>query len=115
MSVLTLKAKMRIMPGIEAMRMSHRHPMVGMTTEARPMISREPASQKTWGEKGHLSGSVGEASDFGSGHDLMGHEFKPHVGLCADSSEPGACFGFCVSLSLCPSLTSTFFLSVSQK
>ena len=22
--------------------------------------------------------------DFGSGHDLVVHEFKPHVGLCAD-------------------------------
>ena len=27
-------------------------------------------------------------------------EFEPRVGLCADSSEPGAPFGFCVSLSL---------------
>lgn len=51
MSILTLKARMRMIPGMEAMRMSHRHPMVGMTTEARPMISREPASQKTWGER----------------------------------------------------------------
>ena len=32
----------------------------------------------------------------------MVHEFEPRVGLCADSSEPGACFRFCVSLSLCP-------------
>ena len=23
-------------------------------------------------------------------------EFEPRVGLCADSSEPGACFGFCL-------------------
>ena len=30
-------------------------------------------------------------------------EFEPCLGLCADSSEPGACFRFCVSLSLCPS------------
>ena len=29
----------------------------------------------------------------------MAREFKPHIGLCADSSQPGACFGFCVSLS----------------
>ena len=29
--------------------------------------------------------------------------FEPRIGLCADSWEPGACFGFCVSLSLCPS------------
>ena len=26
--------------------------------------------------------------------------FRPRIGLCADSSEPGACFGFCVSFSL---------------
>ena len=36
---------------------------------------------------GHLGGSVGWASGFGSGHDLMVCEFEPHVGLCADSSE----------------------------
>ena len=41
--------------------------------------------------------------DFGSGHDLAVREFKPRVGLCADSSEPRACFRFCVSLSPCPS------------
>ena len=34
----------------------------------------------------------------------MVHEFEPRFRLCADSSEPGVCFGFCVSLSLCPSL-----------
>ena len=51
---------------------------------------------------GRLGGWVGWASDFGFGHDLTACEFKPHVGLCADSSEPGACFRFCVSLSLCP-------------
>ena len=54
-------------------------------------------------ELGHLGGSVGEASNFGSGHDLTVCGFEPRVGLCADSSEPGACFGFCVSLSLFPS------------
>ena len=37
-----------------------------------------------------------------SGHDLVDHELEPPVGLCADGSEPGACFGFCVSLSLIP-------------
>ena len=42
------------------------------------------------------------------------HEFEPHTGLCADSSEPGACFGFCVSLSLCPSLAHTLSLSPSK-
>ena len=47
-----------------------------------------------------LGGSVSWASNFSSGHDLMVRGFEPHVGLCADSSEPGACLGFCVSLSL---------------
>ena len=38
--------------------------------------------------------------DFSSGHDLTVRGFEPCVGLCADGSEPGACFGICVSLSL---------------
>ena len=42
-------------------------------------------------------------------------EFEPRVGLCADSSKPGACLGFCVSFSLCPSPTCALSLSVSQK
>ena len=53
------------------------------------------------------------------GHDLALPEFKPRVGLWADGSEPGACFGFCVSLSLCPSpvhaLSLCLCLSASQK
>ena len=53
--------------------------------------------------EGRLSGSVGYASDLGSGHDLAGFEFEPCVQLCAGGSEPGACFRFCVSPSLCPS------------
>ena len=52
---------------------------------------------------GRLGGSVGWASDFDSGHDLTFREFEPHVGLCADSPEPGARFRFCVSLFLCSS------------
>ena len=64
---------------------------------------------------GRLDGSVGSASDFSSGHDLTVGEFEPHVGLCADSSEPGACFGFCIFLSLCPSSTHSLSLSLSQK
>ena len=38
--------------------------------------------------------------------------FQPCVGLCADSSEPGACFGFCVSLSAPPLLA--LFLCFSK-
>ena len=41
------------------------------------------------------------SADFGSSHDLVVRELETHVGLCADSSEPEACFRFCVSLSLC--------------
>ena len=37
---------------------------------------------------------------FGSGHDLMVHEFEFHLGLCAGLS---ACLGFSFSHSLCPS------------
>ena len=64
--------------------------------------------------QGQLCGSVG-LSDFGLGHDLVVHEFEPHIRLCANSSEPGVCFGFCVSLSLCPSLACTLSLSVKNK
>ena len=64
---------------------------------------------------GLLGGSVGWASAFSSGHDLTVCEFEPRVGLCADSSEPGACFRFCVSLSLCPSPAHAVSVSLSQK
>ena len=43
---------------------------------------------------------LSQLTDFGSGHDLMPHWFELRAGLCADSSEPGACFGFCLPLSL---------------
>ena len=45
-----------------------------------------------------------ECPDFGSGHDLTVCAFESRIGLCADSSEPGARFGFCVSLSAPPLL-----------
>ena len=48
------------------------------------------------------------------GHDLAVREFEPRVGLWADGSEPGACFRFCVSLSLCPSLVHALSLSVPK-
>uniref|UniRef100_A0A8C9MA13 Leucine rich adaptor protein 1 like n=1 Tax=Panthera tigris altaica TaxID=74533 RepID=A0A8C9MA13_PANTA len=41
--------------------------------------------------------------------------FRPHIGLCADSSEPGACFGICVSPSLCPSYARALSLSVNLR
>ena len=41
-------------------------------------------------------------------------EFEPRVGLWTDGSEPGACFRFCVSLSLCPSPVHALSLSVPK-
>ena len=38
--------------------------------------------------------------DRGSGPDLTVRGIEPRIRLCTDNSEPGACFGFCVSLSL---------------
>ena len=64
--------------------------------------------------QGRLGGSVGWAADLGSGHDLAVREFEPRVGLCADSSEPGACFRFCVSLSLTLPRSCSASLSVSK-
>ena len=49
----------------------------------------------------------------GSGHDLAVREFEPHVGLCDDSSEPGACLRFCLSAP--PPLVLCFSLSVKNK
>ena len=48
-------------------------------------------------------------------HDLTVCEFEPRVRLWADGSEPGACFRFCVSLSLCPSHVHALSLSVPPK
>ena len=52
------------------------------------------------------------------GHDLAVREFEPHVRLWADGSEPGACFRFCVSLSLCPSpvhALSIYFQKINKR
>ena len=47
--------------------------------------------------------------------DITVHGFEPRDGLWAESSEPGACFGFRVSLSLCPSPARTLSLSKISK
>ena len=61
---------------------------------------------------GHVGGLDGQVPDFGSGQDLAVRGLEPHVRLCADSSEPGTCFGFCISLSL--PLASALSLSLSH-
>ena len=45
----------------------------------------------------------------------MVREFEPRIGLCAESSEPGAYFGICVSLSLCPSPAHGLSISLPPK
>lgn len=35
------------MPGREAILISHRHPRVGLTTDASPIINKDPANQNT--------------------------------------------------------------------
>ena len=47
--------------------------------------------------------------------DLTVHGFEPHIGVCADTSEPEACFACCVSLSLCPSPTHAVYLSLKNE
>ena len=64
---------------------------------------------------GRLGGSVGWASDFGSGHDLAVLEFQPCMGLYADSSGPGPSIGFCVSFSLSAPRQLMFCLSLKNK
>ena len=66
---------------------------------------------------GRLGGSVGEASAFSSGHDLVVHEFESRVGLCADSSEPGAWSLLrilCLLLCLSPTHDLSLSLSLSK-
>ena len=63
---------------------------------------------------GHLGGSAGSASDFGSGHDLAVPGFESRVRLCADSLEPEACFRFFSSASVPPPLTLCLVLSQNK-
>ena len=71
------------------------------------LSTEEVLSMKRRIVEGRLGGSVGWASNFSSGHNLTVRGFEPRVRLCADSLEPGACFGFCVCLSLSFSLFHT--------
>ena len=64
---------------------------------------------------GRLGDPVGEASDFGSSHDIAVHEFKPHIGVCADarSLEP-ASDSVSPFLSLPPTPVHALSLSLSK-
>ena len=86
----------------------HQPPFVSLS-------SKVPVMNRNGGRGWRLGGSVREASDFLSGHNLTVREFVPRVGLCADSLEPGACLGFCMSLSLCPTPACTLSLSLKNE
>ena len=65
--------------------------------------------------QGCLAGSVKCLTlDFGSGHDFMANDLKPHFWLCAESAEP-AWDPLSIHLSLFPSPASSFSLSLFQK
>ena len=66
-------------------------PQPRLTGTGGPLVRR--IRRGTW-----VARLVKRPTSFSSGH--MVHEFGPRIELCADSSEPGAFFGFCVSLSL---------------
>ena len=38
-------------------------------------------------QEGRVGGSVGEVSDFGSGHDVTVRDFEPHMGLSVVSAQ----------------------------
>ena len=63
---------------------------------------------------GHVGGLDGQVPDFGSGQDLAVRGLEPHVRLCADSSGPRTCFGFCISLSLPLASARSLSLSLSR-
>lgn len=44
----TLNTRIRRMPGMEAILINHRQLMVEFTTDARPMINKDPANQNTF-------------------------------------------------------------------
>ena len=67
------------------------------------------------GGGGRPGGSVREASNFWLRLRSCGGELEPCIRLCADSSGPAACFGFCASLCLCPSPAHTVCLRKMNK
>ena len=75
------------------------------------MIKADSGAQDT---ERCLSGSVGQVSDFGSGHDLTVHEFKPQIGLSVVSTDLASDPLF-PSLSAPPPLVLSLSLSLSQK
>ena len=104
------------MPKIQTIASHYQSQLAQVTVQwkcGRKTLSLESYVNNTWAS-GHLDGSVGWASNFVSGHNLMVCEFEPHVGLFADSSEPQpASDSVPPSLSAPPPHLLTFSLSLS--
>ena len=85
------------------------HRLLGTVSPCTPVRSFSSlhacTSWGTWGAQWVKCLTLG----FSPGCDLTVCGFEPHIGLCTDSSEPGACLGFSLIL---PHLYS---VSVSQK
>ena len=61
-------------------------------------LTKEVKDQYTENNRGVPGWLSWLSTDLSSGHDSPVCGFEPHIGLCAGSLEPGACFRFCVSL-----------------
>ena len=100
------------MPGAE--RMFSKYRPLPFIIKARPCFVPHSVSIKS-----HIKRSAWVAESvkhltlgFGSGHDLMAHEFKPYIGPCADSMKP-AWDSVSLSLSVLPLLA--LYISLSRE
>ena len=91
---------------------SHKQPSGSALARKTAGLENKQDATKNSTMQGAWVAQLVKHPDFGSGHDLTVREFEPHIGLCADSSEPGACLGF-----LSPSLSAPppLALYLSQK
>ena len=73
------------------------------TTRSRPKPKSRVRHSTSWATQKPLNCYFKNHSGGAWVAQVMISQFKPRMELCADSSEPEACFRFCVSLSLWPS------------
>ena len=85
------------------------------STESLPIVSCNDNVQFKHNLKGPLGGSVGGASDFGSGHDLTVRGFRPHIRLCAEHLLRAWSLLWILCLPLTDPPLFTLCLSLSQK
>ena len=63
-----------------------------LDTKLNPYLTPYAIINPSWGGGAWVAQLVGQAADFGSGHDLTVHEFEPRIGsvLTAQSLEPAS-------------------------